>query len=75
VSSAVLDPPRTAELETDWVVLEDYARRDAREADFIGRVRMRGYGVDRHGLIPASGITAAPRNLVALPSADDLLDA
>jgi len=72
VSGAVLDPEVRTEPATDWVILDDTGLWEPREADLAGHVRMRGRGVDRHGLISAEGIVAAPRNLVALPSVDDL---
>lgn len=68
--SALGGPPSTKTLP-EWIILDDGPLTGSDQV-FDG-ICVRGSGADRHGLIHSAGITAAPRNLVALPSVDDLV--
>lgn len=71
MSSAVLDRPAVESSEVEWVVLSE-PPAPAWQTHASRGVTIRGYGTERHGLLRPGRATAAQRNLVVLPSIDDL---
>lgn len=56
--------------ESHWVVINDAPLLE--QAFRRQAVEIRGHGRDQHGVVGAGGVRGGGRNLVALPSVDDL---